>query len=294
MSATETATATKSDNPTRSALERVGSIPLVSGTLQQAHSALLSNSYSASIYNRGSGLAISLYTSYGIPVQNKFHAPLVQVNAYANGTLDWAEKKWPYPFQHTGEEIVGDAAQQAKLAYEAQVQQARVTISGIAERLTTALESVPGGHQAGQAAVALQERIASQVDGLRHVIITKSTDLSIETQKSIAPFIDTLSRHLGEVKKQALDADKPLAERATSLLAYLKTEAIPAFNDAAEKIKAVLVKKKDEAEKVADEKRDSASVSTDALKEKVSSKTKKLNREIKDKAQQQQKQVQQN
>jgi hypothetical protein len=56
---------------------------------------VLSNTYSAAAYEKGSGIALGLYRSFGEPVQARL--PLDHVNAVANSGLDYVEDRYVIP-----------------------------------------------------------------------------------------------------------------------------------------------------------------------------------------------------
>ncbi|KAI6020028.1 hypothetical protein F5J12DRAFT_498313 [Pisolithus orientalis] len=101
--ATETQTQPKL--PEFTALSRVASIPLVASSLDQLHSALLSNVFTRSPYHAAQAISNTAF-NYSQHLQLRLAPLIVRADGYANKGLDIVESKYPYPFKAKPEEVV--------------------------------------------------------------------------------------------------------------------------------------------------------------------------------------------
>ena len=102
------ATATQSQPhaqaPDITVLTRVASIPLVASSLDQIHSALLSNVLTRSPYHAAQVITQTAY-NFSQPLQIRLAPLLIRADGYANKGLDVIEEKYPYPFKVKPEEV---------------------------------------------------------------------------------------------------------------------------------------------------------------------------------------------
>ncbi|CAE6454226.1 unnamed protein product [Rhizoctonia solani] len=113
----ETQTATPTEHPHLTSVDRVGKIPVVNDTLATINSILSQNAYSKGLYSTAQAYSERAY-NLSQPVQTRLAPVIGRVDGYANKGLDALESRWPYPFHVTTEEVVGTLRQGPDAAYD--------------------------------------------------------------------------------------------------------------------------------------------------------------------------------
>ncbi|KAJ3983925.1 lipid droplet-associated perilipin protein [Lentinula detonsa] len=113
MSSTQTETSTipmpssPSQNPPElTVISRIGSIPLISSSLEIVNGTLSTNAYTRSPYTRALGLSNSAY-KLTEPLQAQLAPLIVRADSYANLAVDAVQKRYPNAFTATPEDVMG-------------------------------------------------------------------------------------------------------------------------------------------------------------------------------------------
>jgi hypothetical protein len=107
------ATTATTESPELTIINRLGAIPLVSGSLSAVHETLLGSRLTAAPYSTAtavSAYALGTANKYSAPLQTRLAPLLTRADGLANAAVDAVEARYPYPFQASPD----DVAQQAR------------------------------------------------------------------------------------------------------------------------------------------------------------------------------------
>ncbi|KAF9070391.1 hypothetical protein BDP27DRAFT_1420081 [Rhodocollybia butyracea] len=101
---------TSSNAPEFTVIYRIGSIPLISSSLEKMNGTLCSNAYTSSPYHTALGLSNSAYNSaskFAGPFQAHLAPLIIRADGIANMAVDAVQKRCPSAFTATPEDIMG-------------------------------------------------------------------------------------------------------------------------------------------------------------------------------------------
>ncbi|GAA5943124.1 uncharacterized protein JCM15063_005209 [Sporobolomyces koalae] len=227
--------ATSDSNQT--SLQRAYHYPVVKDTLDTAHSYVASNSYTNALYDRASTLAAAILHRLE-PLQKRL--PLEAVDGYANGALDFVEKKFPQVKLETNE-LVGkprEAADFARASFYHRIAQSQETLHSLQDRLAKTVAKLP--HDQASLKKTLSE-FSAELDS----IVKSVPSLPSQAQAHAQPYLDGLGEAAAYVKKEVFErTDVPLSTRAQNILHYSQEKLTPVL----ESVKSYAFKTKKNAE----------------------------------------------
>ncbi|GAA5843238.1 hypothetical protein JCM3766R1_006633 [Sporobolomyces carnicolor] len=240
----QTFTATK-----ETSLQRAYGYPVVKDTLDTAHAYVAANSYSNALYERASTIAAAILQRLE-PLQRRL--PLETVDGYANGALDYVEKKFPAVKAETNELVAKPraAADHAVSAFYAQIGKSQETLHSLQDRLAKTVAKFP--HDQASLKKTLNE-YSAELDS----VVKAIPSLPAQAQAHAQPYLEGLGEAAQYVKKELTRSDAPLAEKATNILHYSQEKLTPVF----ESVKSYAFKTKKQAEETGQELKESSTAS---------------------------------
>ncbi|GAA5849953.1 hypothetical protein JCM5353_001671 [Sporobolomyces roseus] len=242
-----------------SSIDRAYHYPVVKDTLDTAHSYVASNSYASSLYDRVAALSASILHRLEF-LQSRL--PLDRVDGYANGALDFVEKKFPQVKLETNE-LVGKARQPADYAVETaqnykkgiesrlgsvnesfyhRIAQSQETLHGLQDRLAKTVAKFP--HDQASLKKTLSE-FSAELDS----IVKSVPSLPSQAQATAQPYLEGLGEAAQYVKKEVSRTDVPLSQRAQNILNYSQEKLTPVLDS----VKSYAFKGKKEVEEKGEE-----------------------------------------
>ncbi|GAA5996091.1 hypothetical protein JCM5350_008291 [Sporobolomyces pararoseus] len=222
-------------------LQRAYGYPVVKDTLDTAHSYVSANSYTNALYERATRLSAALLNRLE-PLQKRL--PLETVDGYANGALDYVEKKFPSVKSETSElvQLPRNAADHAVSAFYAQIHKSQETLHGLQDRLAKTVAKFP--HDQASLKKTLSE-ISAELDS----VVKSVPSLPAQAQAHAQPYLEGLGEAAQYVKKELTRADAPLSEKAVNILHYSQEKLTPVL----ESVKSYAFKSKKQAEEKGEE-----------------------------------------
>ncbi|GAA5876551.1 hypothetical protein JCM1840_000805 [Sporobolomyces johnsonii] len=212
------------------ALQRASQYPLVKDTLTTAHAYVQAHPYANAVYERAAALSMSILSRLE-PLQKRL--PLETVDGYANGALDFVEKRFPQVKMETGD-LYSKVRQPADQAVEyaqtyrkgfedrvgpvteqfyARVAQSQETLGGLQKRLAETVAKLPHDQKTLKKTMA---DISNELDS----IVKAVPSIPGHAQATAKPYIDGLVEAATYVKKEITRDDIPVGARASNILQY--------------------------------------------------------------------------
>jgi hypothetical protein len=118
------ATTATTESPELTIINRLGAIPLVSGSLTAVHETLLASRLTAAPYSTAtavSAYALGTANKYSAPLQTRLAPLLTRADGLANAAVDAVEARYPYPFQASPDDVAQQARGAAQKTFDSNV-----------------------------------------------------------------------------------------------------------------------------------------------------------------------------
>jgi ElaB/YqjD/DUF883 family membrane-anchored ribosome-binding protein len=267
----QTAAAAPNGVPTLTSVHRVTAIPVVSDTINQIHAVVNSTNVTTKAYAIAEGLVKSGY-SLAEPVLGYGGPVLKSADGLANKGLDFAEARFPYPFQTKTETMVADARKPADQAF------------GLAKDVYDTRIAPYQDNAIVQKAIDTVNSINQGLSSRYNGTVQKVHDISGDASAKLHALSSVLLEQLGELQKQGsnlpsvakenlakaygdlsavLKTDKPIADKTKDVVHFVHESLQPILDSAWKIISATKEKAEQTAEKAQSEGQDTLAYAED-------------------------------
>jgi hypothetical protein len=260
--------------PSFKSIDRVASIPVVSDSIAQLHAVVTSTNVTTKAYNVAESLVKTGY-SYAEPLLGYGSPLLERADGIANQGLDFAESKFPYPFQTKTDQIVADAKKPADQAYGVvkNVYDNRIAPMGDNAIVQRAYDTVINLNQQVQSTYSGSVQMVTEGMGdaqakaqaLINALINQLYELKEQGPNIPAQAKENLSKAYSDLSAVITAKDKPVADKTKEVISYIQDSLQPLLDSASKIINAT----KEKAVAAADEGADKAQQGKAAAKDKA-------------------------
>ena len=189
------------------ALKKIASVPVVSDSLNFAHSTIKSYPLLATTYGYGENLVNSSLKA-AEPITTRIHPQLAYVDSLAVKSLDFAESKWSYPFHANTQELIDAAKLPADHARDFVSTYAAAIQKAYGDRVYTPAKSAYDSH-----VVPVVDVASTKFDEIKsqNAYLQRATDIVGNLQSNLAKTIENLSSRSKQEGDQATEKAQGLS-----------------------------------------------------------------------------------
>jgi hypothetical protein len=254
MTETQNPQAAPNGDAKPSAVARVASIPVVQDTLTNVHSVIKKNSYSAAAYDKASIVVSQVYKATE-PLQARLHLQIQAVDGLANRGLDFVQGKYPYVFEASSDELIGNAtkpandaaaAARARLApvveqFSAQLQSAQNSLHSVQTHVAAAIAALPRSPGETQAAAShAASSLLAEVERIRDNVAAHAKGLPTQLQHLAHNVLEHLQKGANEIRAELSRSDVKAVDKANNVLKITSDHAQPVIQDALATVKGFI------------------------------------------------------